>query len=68
MLSDLELLHKIQNNKDITSSYLGINPNLRKCCSTVFVGNKTFYTDGVNYYDSTGNKVTKQVIKKYGLY
>lgn len=67
-MSDEEFLKKIINGEDITCEDLGINPNLAKCGTTIECGFRTFYSDGVNYYDVNGNPVNERDKRRYSLY
>ena len=68
MISDVELLKKIENGEDITCEDLGIHPNLAKCGTMIECGFRTFYLDGINYYDANGNLATERDKRRYELY
>ena len=68
MLSDEEFLKKIMNGEDITCEDLGIHPNLAKCGTIIECGFRTFYSDGINYYDVNGNLASEKDRRKYSLY
>lgn len=68
MSNDEEFLKKVMNGEDITCEDLGIHPNLAKCGTTIESGFRTFYSDGVNYYDVNGNLVTERDKRRCELY
>ena len=53
-MSDI-LLQKIINKENITYEDLNSYFIVEKCPITVFYGDKTYYSDGINYYDKFGN-------------
>lgn len=67
MLTCNELWEKCKNNQTITADDLGINPIRRNCGIVVYCGSRTFYTDGINYYDEHGNLASDQIKRKYDL-
>ena len=68
MINDEEFLKKIINNEKITPEDLNIHPNLAKCGTIIEYGFRTFYSDGVNYYDVNGNLVSEKDKRRYDLY
>lgn len=68
MISDEELLRKIENDEDITCEDLGVHPSRAKCHTTIECGFRTFYTDGTNYYDVYGNPASYRDRKLYDLW
>ena len=68
MLSDEEIWDKIKNDENITCEDLGIHPNIAKCGTMIDCGFRTFYSDGINYYDINGNIVNERDKRKYELY
>lgn len=67
MISDTELLSKIINGEYITCEDLGTHPNLGKCATVIYCNGRTFYSDGVNYYDAYGNLASCKDRKRYDL-
>ena len=68
MMNDEELFKKIKNGEPITCEDLGIHPNIVKCDIMVDCGFRTFYTDGINYYDVYGNPASYKDRKLYDLW
>lgn len=68
MISDEELWEKIINGEKLTCEDLGIHPNREKCVFRIECGCRTFYSDGVNYYDTNGNLATERDKRRYELY
>ena len=68
MINGEELLKKIKNNNDITCEDLCVPQNRIRCSTTIECGCKTFYTDGVNFYDVHGNLASYKNRKKYDLW
>lgn len=64
MLSTNELWGKCIAGEPITCEDLGSHPNLKDCGIVIYCGDRTFYTDGINYYDSNGNLVSGKLIEK----
>ena len=67
-LTDEELWCKCQKGESITCEDLGIHPNIAKCGIMVACGFRTFFSDGINYYDVYGNPASYKDIKLYDLW
>ena len=68
MLSDNELWEKCSGNDPITSEDLGVSPVHDKCSLVVYCGSRTFYTDGKDYYNDKGKKVSRVCRIMHGLF
>lgn len=67
VLNDDELWMKCQTGQQITANDLGIPSNLQNCYMYAETNYGTFYTDGINWYNTQGKVLSYREIKKYGL-
>lgn len=69
MLTTNELWKKCKSGKRITYKDLGLclNEKVSTCFAIIYCGEKTFYWDGLNYFDRNGNLASTKDKKRYSL-
>ena len=64
MITDDELWRKCVQGIVITSEDLDLNQKLSNCSRIIYAGEKTFYPDGLNYFDKDGNEISKESVER----
>ena len=64
MITDDELWEKCVQGILITSADIGLNQKLSNCSIFIYAGEKTFYTDGSNYFDKDGNEISRESVER----